>query len=168
MNRILMMQNDSAHGNIHCLKETDGSVHIPGSCLDILNGMCLAHGSTVSGRRSACTARTGQRIKVPVLISEMTEEIYFPLLSPESADCIWILYNELAGFHAQSGGCRLVFFNGMPAFIPYDYRMVKKQCRRCGDYLKMLRQERDADECRMPEVLRQIAREKTYETVIFR
>ncbi|MBR2067453.1 MAG: competence protein ComK, partial [Solobacterium sp.] len=61
---------------------------------------CLRFFSTMDGRMHAAQEILHIRQKVPVCVSELTHEIWFPSRSPSQKDCIWLKYNAIFDYQA--------------------------------------------------------------------
>ena len=75
--------------------ELDDQFEVDMSCFDIINKSCLFFGSSYTGRRNGSTSLLNSTHKVPILIEESTEIIFFPTASVNNINCIWISYNNL-------------------------------------------------------------------------
>lgn len=106
-----------------------------------LNELCLHSGSTYEGRIQSFRYMTHTRQKTPVMISEITGSIYFPTLSPESADCVWMHYNDILEIRQRSLNCTVVLFkNGNKIDMDLNCRIIRNQMKRCAAYLNSLDQ----------------------------
>ena len=117
----------------------DGRV-VPVSCTaaELLERFCLQHGSTLKGRQDAFRLIMHTRQKTPVMISEASGRIFFPLLSPEDPACVWLCSNEILKCRSRgSGMCTVIFMNGEEYDLNFDARIVSKQMKRCEKYLQM-------------------------------
>ncbi len=112
-----------SEGNEHRYDRTAG---------DIISGWCMMHGSTMRGRQDACRQIFGWHQKVPVLISEISQEIWFPIAGERAEDNVWICYDGVFSFHRNSDcetGLSLVC--GLEADITCNVRTVRMQMKRC-------------------------------------
>ena len=75
--------------------ELDDQFEVEMSCFDIINSSCLFFGSSYNGRRTGSTSLLNSTHKVPILIEESSEIIFFPTASVSNINCIWISYNNL-------------------------------------------------------------------------
>ena len=109
--------------------------------LQFLNDLCIKHGSTYKGRIDACKSLLNINQKVPLLISELTLEIWFPILSSKNKDNIWLNYNEILSYKAtQDNKTIFKFKNGYTYEIPFNSRIIKNQMMRCEELIKKMSQ----------------------------
>ena len=109
--------------------------------LQFLNDLCIKHGSTYKGRIDACKRLLNINQKVPLLISELTLEIWFPILSAKNKDNIWLNYNEILSYKAIDNNKTIIKFkNGYRYEIEYNSRIIKNQMMRCEELINKLNQ----------------------------
>ena len=65
------------------------------SCFDIISNSCLFFGSTYKGRKIGSSNLLNCTHKVPILIEESSEIIFFPTASINNNNCVWISFNNL-------------------------------------------------------------------------
>lgn len=101
--------------------------------------LCMKHGSTFEGRIDACKKSLNIKQKAPLLISELTNEIWFPTLSSTNKDNIWINYNEIIDITSLNNNESLITFkNGYKYKISINIRIIRKQIQRCKEYIELL------------------------------
>lgn len=83
--------------NRSCVYEYDNKFIVNKSCLQIIERSCLFFGSSYEGRRNASCSLLNTLHKVPIIIEESSEIIFFPTTSSRNPDCIWISYNNFEG-----------------------------------------------------------------------
>ena len=60
--------------------------------IKIINDWCIYNGSTAEGRMTAFQKLTSTRQKPAVLINERSRIVFFPTLSKDSNECIWLRF----------------------------------------------------------------------------
>lgn len=100
-----------------------------------LNALCLLHGSSLEGRKSAFKELTGAVQKACILISERSQEIYMPVLSDQNPENIWILYSSVVSCRKSEQGCIVVFQDGTRKEFHVDPRVIRQQMKRCSVFL---------------------------------
>lgn len=107
---------------------------------------CIANACTIKGRQDAAIVLFGWKRKLPVLISETSREIWFPLAGSMARENIWLAYDTVFSFHRLSDyETRIVFVNGGEAVVPYNVRTVRMQMRRCEEMTAWLNREKEDD-----------------------
>ena len=135
VNDALMLKG---HGSSCAILYQDGSEETLNiSTAEYLEEKCLAHGSTMEGRQKCFAIRMQARQKLPVLVSETSNEIWFPLTSMKDPDVIWLNHSMILEAKAMpDNNCCILFASGISRTIRCSARTVKKQMKRCHAYLQ--------------------------------
>ena len=108
--------------------------------LSWLQDRCISNGSSVEGRITSFRVLTQTLQKTPVLISERTRVIYFPLFGIRDAHAVWIRYDTVMNFKSRSSHeTEILFSGGMKMTFPADRRVISGQMKRCEVFLEKLR-----------------------------
>lgn len=75
--------------------ETGSTFFVKNSSLDIIKRSCLFFGCSYDGRRDAIKNLIGVDMKVPIVIEESRNIIFFPTASCVKRNSIWISYQNL-------------------------------------------------------------------------
>ena len=104
-----------------------------------IDELCVKNGSTAEGRKEAFRRLTGYRQKAPVLISERMQYLMFPTLSPDNPECVWLSYSDILDITSVTESeSSILFVNGTKQTIPFSARSLRKQMKRCEEYLRIL------------------------------
>lgn len=77
--------------------------------------------------------------KACLLISERSEEVYFPIRGLKDKDNEWFLFSSIVTYHSVSdNSTELIFKDGTRTVTDVNYRTVKMQIERCKKLLLML------------------------------
>lgn len=117
------------------VKETDRTLYVRKTPLDIIESGCLNGFSTYEGRRKAIMVLTGYQRKVPIPILPSKHIFAFPTLSPENYDCHWLFPIHIETFdHVRKtkkvGKSKAVFKNGEEVFLQESVEVLEKQMQR--------------------------------------
>lgn len=63
---------------------------ISSNSYEVLDYSCQYFGSSYSGRLDGSKKMLDAKYKLPIIVEESAELIFFPISSPENDDCIWI------------------------------------------------------------------------------
>ena len=63
---------------------------ISSNSYEVLDYSCQYFGSSYSGRLDGSKKILDAKYKLPIIVEESAELIFFPISSPENDDCIWI------------------------------------------------------------------------------
>lgn len=113
-------------------------VYEESSALQYLESMCLMHGSSLQGRIDAFRYITHTSQKSAVMVSEISQDLYFPIISMHAKDCIWIHYNSIVHVSGKTDHTDILFDKGISMNIPASLRTIKLQMKRCEEYLSIL------------------------------
>lgn len=112
----------------------------------LISAWCLRDFSTMAGRQDAARALFHWHQKVPVLISEISQEIWFPIAGEKAAENCWLSYGSVFSFHRRSDYETLIrFINGSEAVLMCNVRTVRMQMKRCEQLTKYLNEKRQDD-----------------------
>ena len=99
----------------------------------------LPGGSTLQGRTIAAKKILQIHQKVPILVSEKKETLWFPTVSATRDDCIWIHANEVVSYHAKGKRTQVIFRSKDEIELAIAYRTIQRQMRRCEQLRMYLR-----------------------------
>ena len=113
---------------------------------EILETWCINHGSSMEGRITSARILAGIRNKAPILISERSLTMFFPMRSIYGTNAanrnnIWINESEVL-FHAGEGrsSVTIIFRDGYRLQINYDARSFAHQVQNCRLFREKLLQ----------------------------
>ena len=75
------------------IKEYDNEYVIDKTAYEIMEDSCEYYGSSYKGRLSAAKKMLNSSYKIPIVIEESENIIFFPTKSSLLSDCCWINYN---------------------------------------------------------------------------
>ena len=102
--------------------------YIEGSLNNIINDSCIYYGSTFLGRMHSAKSLLGISTKLPIIISEKKELIFFPTNSYKNTNCVWINYIELDKYYSiNSKELIITFLNKKKLVIPVSNKIFNKQ-----------------------------------------
>lgn len=110
--------------------EKDNEYIIDNSALKVMENSCEYFGSTLSGRQKGATSLINITHKVPVIVEESNEIIFFPTSSPRLDECGWISLNNIKGINRTNNGCKINFKEGKEININASYGSINNQILR--------------------------------------
>lgn len=93
--------------------EQDNSFIINKSVSDIINYSCKYFGSSYNGRYEGSKNLLGVSYKLPIIIEETQEIIFFPTSSPRFNNCSWISLKNINNYIKNNNGVIVNFKNGL-------------------------------------------------------
>lgn len=93
----------------------------------IMDASCRYYGSTIEGRQKGSAALTGITYKVPIIISEENNVIFFPTSSPRLKECGWISLNNLNKYYEKNNKILIEFLNKEIIELSISENIIKHQ-----------------------------------------
>ena len=102
------------------------------STLSIIKKSCLFFGSSYEGRKAAIKYLIGIDMKVPILIEESRNIIFFPTASCVNQNSIWVSYQNLLKYSKKNEFSTILYFeNNKKIVIEVKYNLIDNQVIRC-------------------------------------
>lgn len=117
----------SSSGRKCLVYEFDRNFEIDCSSKKLLDNNCILNGSSLSGRQIASKSYLKTNSKLPIIISESKEIIFFPTTSSRDSNCIWISYNNLKSYKKAGNYCELSFKNGEKIIVNASFFVINNQ-----------------------------------------
>lgn len=93
------------------VKELNNEYVINKSAYQIMEDSCEYYGSTYKGRLSAAKKMLNSCYKLPIIIEESENIIFFPTKSSLLEDCCWINYNFIKNYEKNGKNIKITFIN---------------------------------------------------------
>lgn len=107
---------------------------------EIMDYSCKYFGSSYEGRKEGTKAILNVSYKVPIVIENSRNIIFFPTTSPRCDDCCWISLKNIEKIEADKYNSTLVIFkNGVSINIPVSIRTIQNQIFRASRLNLILR-----------------------------
>ncbi len=97
--------------------EREGEYVISKKAYDIMDESCQYYGSTYNGRLKAAKKLLDCSYKIPILVEESENIIFFPTKSSLLDDCIWINMNSIKKSEKIGNKTKILFINGEEVII---------------------------------------------------
>ena len=107
---------------------------------EILNNSCKYFGSTLDGRKIASSSLLNINYKVPIIIEESSNMVFFPTSSIKSNKCSWISLNNIDRFERNYRGSKIYFNNGNFIIFPISYGILNNQILRSSRLIYLLKE----------------------------
>ena len=113
--------------------EEDGSMVISNSSFAILDHSCKYFGSSYVGRKEGSIAIMGNSYKLPIVVEESQNLVFFPTTSPEDENCIWLAINKIKSYKKKKySTTSVVFDNDTTINVPLSYGAFQNQIFRAS------------------------------------
>ena len=110
--------------------ETKHSYHIEDKIINILDYNCNYYGSSYIGRITGTKNIIGLNSKLPIIIEESNNIIFFPLSSTRDDRCIWINLANLSQINKCGKNTQICFTNGSTIQVDKSYYTVNNQLKK--------------------------------------
>lgn len=112
--------------------------------LDIIKDSCLFFGCSYEGRRDAVKNIINVDMKVPILVEESHNIIFFPITSCVNKNSIWISYQNLVKYSKFNEFSTVLYFkNGKQIIVDVKYNLIDNQVIRCLKLKSLIDRRRD-------------------------
>lgn len=106
----------------------------------VMDYSCKYFGSSYEGRKEGTKAILNIDYKVPIIVENYNNLIFFPTTSPNSSDCSWISLKDIDSYNEiKNVGTEILFNNGKKIVIPVSKRMIENQVLRASRLDLMIR-----------------------------
>lgn len=93
--------------------EMDREVIVNKNSFSVIEESCLYYGASYQGRVDAANILISNSYKVPIVVENINNLVFFPTISPNSSLCMWIsidmVFNNIVDKDTNS--CRIIFKN---------------------------------------------------------
>lgn len=113
--------------------EDRGEYIIENTPFEILDYSCKYFGSSYEGRKEGTKAILNINYKVPIIVENSRNLIFFPTNSPTSEDCMWISLRNIKCIKEEEfNSTKIEFNNGVKLIIPISKRTIENQVLRAS------------------------------------
>lgn len=95
--------------------EKDNEIIINKNCFSVIEESCLYYGSSYQGRVDASNMLISNSYKVPIVVENINNLVFFPTISPNSNLCMWISIEKILNnvVDEDTKSCKLIFKNNV-------------------------------------------------------
>ena len=104
-----------------------------------LNYNCEYYGSSFEGRKQSSKRLLGMKYKLPIVIEESREMVFFPTTSSESNNCIWISLNNISSYEEKDFSTVVTFNTGQIEKFDISMESFENQVLRASKLLLILK-----------------------------
>lgn len=110
--------------------EEENNYLINKNATELIDYSCKYFGSSYSGRNEGTKAIIGYNYKLPIIIDEIREIIFFPTCSPRLEECSWLSLKHIKRFEPFSKKTKLIFDNNENVILNISFRSLENQIMR--------------------------------------
>lgn len=119
--------------------EKESSFIIPLPVSKVINYNCAYYGSSFEGRLKGSKYALGSKYKLPIIIEESKELIFFPTSSFENPNCVWISLNNISDYQKSQDATIVKFNNKQKIDLKISYESFENQVLRATKLLLILK-----------------------------
>ena len=119
--------------------EKDEDYFINKNSYSVMEDSCQYYGSSCEGRIKGTKRILGSNYKVPIIVEEKNEMIFFPTESPYSDNCTWVSLNNIESYEKSNGFTKVKFGEGREIIVKMSlgaFEMQVLRANRLGSLIK--------------------------------
>lgn len=129
----------SVDKNITKIVESKCEYYINMPTYEVMDNSCQYYGSSYEGRIKGTKMILGSSYKVPVIIEEKNDIIFFPTESPSSESCSWLSLNQISQYKDSEGFTKVTFNNGQSIVVKMSVGSFENQILRANRLESLLK-----------------------------
>lgn len=122
----------SVNENITKVMEDEEEYFVKKNSYEVMEDSCEYYGSSCDGRIKGTKMILGSGYKVPIVVEETNDIIFFPTESPMSDNCIWISLNNVRKYEKCEGFTKVIFNNGKEIIVKMSISSFETQILRAN------------------------------------
>ena len=107
--------------------EDEGTFTVNCSPNKIMEQSCEYYGSTLEGRQRGASKLLNVFYKLPVIVEDYNNIIFFPTSSQKGGRCTWISLNNILNYYKDGDEIVIIFKNKKEVKIKESYRIIDNQ-----------------------------------------
>lgn len=124
--------------------ETNKKLEINTPVDRIINYNCEYYGSSFQGRLQGTKNAIGMKYKLPIIIEESREIIFFPTNSYKNNNCSWLNLNNIEKYQETKNGVIIFFKNDMQFEFEISLESLENQILRASQLLLVLKKRKNS------------------------
>ena len=124
--------------------EKENTIKVNMKLKELLNYSCSYYGSSLEGRINGSKKSLGSKYKLPIIVEETKELLFFPTQSIENEECVWISLNNIVSYKKSGNKVCVVFENNQLLELNTSYESFENQVLRATKLLFILKRRKNA------------------------
>ncbi|MGM9849866.1 MAG: competence protein ComK [Bacilli bacterium] len=124
--------------------ELDCTYTVNKSSKDIIDESCKYYGCSYHGRLEGTKRVLNMNYKLPIMVEDYNNLIFFPTSSPRFGECIWISLNNIKNYEKINSCSKLIFTSDVELRLEMSYYSLENQIFRATMLDSMLRKRRNS------------------------
>lgn len=107
--------------------ELDKKILVNKNIMDIVNDSCCYFGSNYAGRYQGSKRLLNMSYKLPIIIEDFNDLIFFPTSSSRQENCCWISLNNIENYKKINKKTTVIFKNDISVEVNISYGSFENQ-----------------------------------------
>lgn len=129
--------------NVSKVYEGDSIFLVNKSTTSIIDDSCVYFGSSYKGRISGSKKILNMNYKLPIIIEEYNNLIFFPTSSPRFDDCSWISLMNIKSYSKDNSTTNVIFDCGLEFNLDISYYSFENQVFRATMLESLIRKRKN-------------------------
>lgn len=122
----------SVSNDISRIIEKEDEYYVNKNSYEVMEDSCEYYGSSCDGRVKGTKNILGSSYKVPIVIEETNDIIFFPTESSKSKNCVWISLNNIKNYEKCQGFTKVTFNSGKDIIVKMSISAFETQVLRAN------------------------------------
>ncbi len=110
--------------------ENNQEYFLPKTSYEVMEDSCAYYGSSYDGRLKGTKMMLGGNYKLPIIIEETNDIIFFPTNGLGNEKCSWISLNQVEKYEPHNGYTKVTFYGGKSLILKISYSSFEMQLLR--------------------------------------
>ncbi len=132
----------TVNDNITKVLEKNDEYYVNKSSYEVMEDSCQYYGSSCEGRMKGTKMILGSNYKVPIIIEESNDIIFFPTEAASSNNCIWLSLNNIEKYEKVNGFTRVIFNSGKEIYLKMSISSFETQLLRANRLSSIIKKRR--------------------------
>ena len=132
----------TVNDNITKVLEKNDEYYVNKSSYEVMEDSCQYYGSSCEGRMKGTKMTLGSNYKVPIIIEESNDIIFFPTEAASSSNCIWLSLNNIEKYEKVNGFTRVIFNSGKEIYLKMSISSFETQLLRANRLSSIIKKRR--------------------------
>lgn len=135
------LSSDDSKGCTLIEEKKDINIDMP--LKDYLNYNCEYYGSSLEGRLKSAQHLLGMKYKLPIIVEESRNMIFFPTSALDSDNCSWIALNNIYKFEEKNSCTEVTFNSGRKMLLDISIESFQNQLLRATQLQLILKSRKE-------------------------
>ena len=132
----------SVNDGITKVLENNDEYFVNKNSFEVMEDSCQYYGSSCEGRVKGTKMILGSNYKVPIIIEESNEIIFFPTEAAKNINCIWLSLNNIKSYEKCNGFTKVTFNSGKELIVKMSISSFETQLLRANRLGSIVRKRR--------------------------